>query len=291
MGDCLESTHAESAQSLVRGDGSVTSQNFKDVLFSRSFRLRESAQEVCVILQAARIYGTQNPYLWNERCTIVEELVALINSAYSWGEAGMWNGPVERTNTFDVITNLQREKLFVAYDGSDSISTDVESRKCLTLTILICNLFGGEYDVGWIIDIRYDVLSVNVATVSSRSPLGCVLVDTSFDPVERMGEFGMLAVREDIGRAGLGGFLIQSAELWCKVKNCTKLRLELLSPLEECEAGPRKERMEGWYQRLGYKKEHGDRFGDFFQNKFPDVAQKLAVRCRFDFYTKDLVTV
>lgn len=80
--------------------------------------------------------------------------------------------------------------------------------------------------------------------------IGCVKVFALADE-EGVAEFGCLAVNQENKRSGLGKVLVQAAEAHLKVKlGCSVAQLELLAP--STWKHDHKERLRGWYLRMGY---------------------------------------
>jgi N-acetylglutamate synthase-like GNAT family acetyltransferase len=80
--------------------------------------------------------------------------------------------------------------------------------------------------------------------------VGCVKV-FALPEEDGVAEWGCLAVNEENKRSGLGKVLVQAAEEHLKVKlGCSVAQIELLAPSSW--KHEHKERLRGWYQRMGY---------------------------------------
>ena len=65
-----------------------------------------------------------------------------------------------------------------------------------------------------------------------KSPSGCVSLDLNCDKSQKMAEFGMLTVREDQCRKGIGMMLLIEAETRSKNNGCENMQLYILSTHE-----------------------------------------------------------
>eukprot|EP00730_Choanoeca_flexa_P018033 TRINITY_DN8744_c0_g1_i1.p1 TRINITY_DN8744_c0_g1~~TRINITY_DN8744_c0_g1_i1.p1 ORF type:complete len:191 (+),score=32.64 TRINITY_DN8744_c0_g1_i1:77-649(+) len=130
-----------------------------------------------------------------------------------------------------------------------------------------------------------------VARDTSCHIAGCIKLNpdyrqTRFDgrTPAKMAELGMLAVRQDLRRQGLGLKLVQSAIATAKQAQCDCLELQLVKPRDW--KHEIKEFLERWYQNLGFVKVGvQDDAEDFFR-----VASLLATPVVIDVYELDLST-
>lgn len=114
---------------------------------------------------------------------------------------------------------------------------------------------------------------------SNGQIVGCVRV-RRID--QETGEFGMLAVDDKCQGSGVGRALIHFAEQKCQKENLRKMQLELLAPLEGTH--PDKVILEKWYTRIGYRQVRTETI----EASFPELAQLLAIPCKFNIFQKDL---
>ncbi|RSL73105.1 hypothetical protein CEP53_000825 [Fusarium sp. AF-6] len=114
----------------------------------------------------------------------------------------------------------------------------------------------------------------------SGHPIGCVCIKL-LGPGR--GEFGMLALDAKHQGAGLGRQLAMFAEAECRKNGCTIMQLELLVPKTFRHAG--KERMQAWYQRLGYKVV---KLGSFDED-YPELAKILSGPTDYKIFEKKFV--
>jgi len=95
-------------------------------------------------------------------------------------------------------------------------------------------------------------------------------------------KFGMLSVPPKYEGKGIGGRLVEAAEVHALSLGANKMRLELLTPGEGQHKG--KLALQEWYIRLGYVfvKERP------FEKVAPNEAPNLRMSCFFDIYEKPL---
>ena len=96
------------------------------------------------------------------------------------------------------------------------------------------------------------------------------------------GEFGMLAADPARHGQGVGRELVRFAEDHSRTRGHTTMQLELLVPRDWRLAS--KERLHGWYTRLGYRV---DRIGRI-EEQYPALAPLLAGPSDYRIYTKSL---
>lgn len=96
------------------------------------------------------------------------------------------------------------------------------------------------------------------------------------------GEFGMLVAAPGVRGAGIGRELVRFAEEWCRERELTTLRLELLVP--RAWTHPVKEFLRDWYTRMGYEPVRKGQI----EESYPDLAPMLATTCDFVIYHKGL---
>ncbi|KAM0425718.1 hypothetical protein ACHAPT_008965 [Fusarium lateritium] len=113
----------------------------------------------------------------------------------------------------------------------------------------------------------------------SGHPIGCVVIKL-LGPSR--GEFGMLALDAKHQGAGLGRQLAMFAEAECRRNGCTMMQLEVLVPKTFRHAG--KERMQAWYQRLGYEIV---KLGSFDED-YPELAKILSGPTDYRIFEKKL---
>jgi GNAT superfamily N-acetyltransferase len=99
---------------------------------------------------------------------------------------------------------------------------------------------------------------------------------------EATGEFGMLAADPARHGQGIGRDLVRFAEDDSRARGHTTMQLELLVPRDWRLAS--KERLHGWYTRLGYRL---DRIGRI-EEHYPDLAPLLAGPSDYRIYRKSL---
>ena len=118
--------------------------------------------------------------------------------------------------------------------GELGIMTDTQEAPFLRMT---------EYEVS-------SLVSSNKMLVASSGEhlVGCVKVDMLEGDV---GEWGCLAVHESWQGKGLGSKLVDAAECHLRLKGCTVLQIELLTPSNWLHK--HKERLRTWYLKLGYR--------------------------------------
>ncbi|KPM45249.1 hypothetical protein AK830_g1279 [Neonectria ditissima] len=115
---------------------------------------------------------------------------------------------------------------------------------------------------------------------STDDPVGCVLIKL-LSP-ER-GDLGMLALNEQHRGSGLGRKMVLFAEDECRRRECTIMQLELIAPTTFRHAG--KERMEGWYNRMGYSIVKLGSFND----EYPELGKILLGPVEYKIFEKSLV--
>ncbi|MBL4658461.1 MAG: GNAT family N-acetyltransferase [Flavobacteriales bacterium] len=98
----------------------------------------------------------------------------------------------------------------------------------------------------------------------------------------RVSKFGMLAVPPKYERNGIGGRLVSAAEAHALANGSSKMRLEILTPVEGKHRG--KQVLGEWYLRLGYR--FIKQFP--FEKHVPEEAKFLKMPCYFNIYDKEL---
>ena len=115
-----------------------------------------------------------------------------------------------------------------------------------------------------------------------ESPTGCVYLDLNCDKSQKMAELGMLCVKEDQGRKGIGMMLVTEAETRAKNHGCENMQLLNLSS-HEVEL-PFKTVLDNWYKKLGY-----EIVGEVdFEEIHPVDAAMTKIRCVLITYKKQL---
>lgn len=99
---------------------------------------------------------------------------------------------------------------------------------------------------------------------------------------DAVGEFGMLVTRPGHRRAGLGRRLVAFAEERSRERGLATMRLELLVP--RTWTHPTKKRLQGWYERLGYRVARTGALDE----QYPELAPLLATPCDYLIYHKAL---
>lgn len=128
---------------------------------------------------------------------------------------------------------------------------------------------------------------IAIATASGADPeiavsdiIGCIRIQALS---ETHGEFGMLALDLAFHGKGYGRDLILFAEEECRRRGKAVMQVELLFPTWVEHAA--KQRLEAWYQRLGYVFSRKDSFGD----SYPHLAILLRGDTEYRIYEKHLV--
>jgi GNAT superfamily N-acetyltransferase len=116
-------------------------------------------------------------------------------------------------------------------------------------------------------------------TQEKATPIGCVYVERS---TPTQGKFGMMALSHKYRGGGLGSRLVHFAEDACRREGRTVMRVEALVPTTY--RHPVKERLDAWYQRLGYELLKIGRFDE----DYPNQAAKLAGPTDYKVFTKRL---
>jgi GNAT superfamily N-acetyltransferase len=169
------------------------------------------------------------------------------------------------------------------------INIRLSSRKDLEKGVVqdLCNLINrvyGEAEAGLFHPGRQRILltaleklveaqALLVAEIENKI-VGCVHVEL-LD--ENRAKLGMLTVDTNYQSWGIGRELVKTAEKWAIDKNCSIMRLELLTPKRGTHV--QKEFLKSWYQRLGYSAQFNTRY---------EAENALAVPCYFTVYHKEL---
>ena len=98
-------------------------------------------------------------------------------------------------------------------------------------------------------------------------------------------DLGLVAVAPDQWGSGVGRELVRSAEKLMRSRGVTTMQLELLVPKEW--AHPEKERLRGWYTRLGYRVARSAPF----EQVAAHLAFQLATPSEFLVFRKPLAEV
>ena len=91
---------------------------------------------------------------------------------------------------------------------------------------------------------------------------------------------GMLSVKPDLLRQGIGLALVQGAENFAIDEGCFSIQLELLQPKDW--AHNVKVMLDNWYTKMGYQKGEVLNFSDYY----PQLVPLLSCDCTFTAYTK-----
>jgi GNAT superfamily N-acetyltransferase len=161
---------------------------------------------------------------------LVEELVRLVNGAYTVGEAGLW---------LDGSTRTGRGEIAEAIRNGGMLAATLEGR--LVGCAYVRPLDGGAADLG------------------------------------------LLATAPERWGGGVGRQLVRSAEQLVRSRGATTMQLELLVP--KGSVHPEKERLRGWYTRLGYRVVRSAPF----EQVAAHLASQLATPCEFLIFRKPLV--
>jgi GNAT superfamily N-acetyltransferase len=141
---------------------------------------------------------------------------------------------------------------------------------------------------------RGDVPRTTVAEVTALAKAGELVADLRDDGrdlagvvrVQQLddttGEFGMLAADPARHGQGIGRDLVRFAEDDSRTRGHTTMQLELLVPRGWQLAS--KERLHGWYTRLGYRL---DRIGRI-EDQYPELGPQLAGPVDYRIYSKPL---
>jgi len=95
-------------------------------------------------------------------------------------------------------------------------------------------------------------------------------------------DLGLIAAAPDHWGNGVGGELIRSAEELMRSRGVTAMQLELLVP--KGWVHPAKDRLRGWYARLGYRVVRSAPF----EQVAAHLASQLATECEFLIFRKSL---
>lgn len=118
-----------------------------------------------------------------------------------------------------------------------------------------------------------------VATLEGR-PTGCAYVR----PLEPgTADLGLISTAPDRWGGGVGSDLVCSAEELVRTQGVTTMQLEVLVPKEGVH--PQKERLCGWYTKLGYRVVRPAPFEEVVSEH---LVSRLAVPCEFLIFQKRL---
>jgi GNAT superfamily N-acetyltransferase len=168
----------------------------------------------------------------------------------------------------------------IAFTEDQALAPDL--RRIINAAYLIGET--GLWKPGWermkLAWMQDDVANGEIAAAWCDGALvGCIRV---FMRAPDRGEFGQLAVDPPAAGAGVGRALVGFAEAACRDRGAHEMGLELLVP--RAGTHPAKERLHGWYSRLGYRiAGHDD-----FAVAYPEAAELLAVPCDLRQYRKPL---
>jgi GNAT superfamily N-acetyltransferase len=99
---------------------------------------------------------------------------------------------------------------------------------------------------------------------------------------EDTADLGLISAAPEQWGSGIGRELVRAAEQLMRSRGVTTMQLELLVP--KGWVHPEKERLRGWYTRLGYRVVRSARF----EQVAAHLASKLAVPCEFLIFRKVL---
>ena len=180
-----------------------------------------------------------------ENSALIRHLVDVVNAVYTKDEEGIWAS----------------DKPFARTDD-DEISKYLQS---------------GELALAWASDTSKPAEPGFVPEPSSV--MGCIHLHR---PEERLVEVGMLVCDPAFRGSGVGRELMRFAEEHAKEQGAAVTQVELLFP--EGWEHPFKMRLQGWYERLGYKLV---RMGEV-KDKYPRLVDSLAGPTRFKVSEKQL---
>ena len=193
----------------------------------------------------------------------INNIVTLVNDAYSRGEKRMWRSQyVKRTEFGEMKDFMLKDRIIVAYSKAALKGQGGEKKTD-----------GKKKD---------ETDADEIIEESLKCPAGIVYCDVNQDRENEIGELGMLCATEEMTGKGLGNFLIRAAEKRARRYGCRWSRLELLTPRDW--EHPVKKILHAWYTRLGYIQ--GD--PEPFEKAYPDKAPDLAYACTFTVYLKGL---
>jgi GNAT superfamily N-acetyltransferase len=109
--------------------------------------------------------------------------------------------------------------------------------------------------------------------------VGCVRVARLDDTTA---ELGLLAVADDAAGSGVGRALVAFAEDLSRRRGFSTMQLQLLVP--RMSMHPFKQRLDGWYRRLGYREVGREDFAE----RFPEPARDLVAPCDLVIYERPL---
>ncbi|CAJ2513974.1 Uu.00g020930.m01.CDS01 [Anthostomella pinea] len=191
-----------------------------------------------------------SPASYADDARFVQALTDVVNVVYLEAEAGIFNEGYQRTTASGIADLLRAGQLAVAFLSEPKTSTSP----------ITPNSESGSDD--------------------SRRPIGCVCIKRLSDT---HGEFGMLALAASHRGGGLGRDLAQFAEARCRGLGLKVMRLELLVPTFYENAS--KVRIQGWYERMGYRVVRLQDFGE----EYPHLAGFLAGPTEYRVFEKSLV--
>ena len=119
-----------------------------------------------------------------------------------------------------------------------------------------------------------------VTDLSPSSIVGCIRVQRQSDT---HGGLGAMAIVPEHRGGGSGRDMVRFAEAHCRSQGLKVMQLELLFPKEF--EHPFKQRLAGWYGRMGYELV---RLGDFMED-YPRSAKQLKVDVEYRVFEKKLV--
>lgn len=92
----------------------------------------------------------------------------------------------------------------------------------------------------------------------------------------------MLAVASSAQGYGVGRLLVEAAERKAQKEGFSEMQLEILMPTEWKSVD--KEKLKGWYERMGYAVVEARDFGDFY----PEMVPLLACKVKYVIFRKGL---
>ncbi|KAK0725266.1 hypothetical protein B0H67DRAFT_550873 [Lasiosphaeris hirsuta] len=176
---------------------------------------------------------------------LIARLTELVNIVYTGAEEGLFSPAYRRTNEAELRQLLNDGVLALAWVGAPTVSSTPAP-----------------------------------STIPASALVGCVRI-TSLSPTH--GDFGMLVCDPAFRGSGTGRDLVRFAEEACRAAGKTVMQCELLVSVEF--SHPFKTRMQGWYERMGYRVVKNGDFGA----DYPHIAPHLITKTEYRVFEKGLV--
>lgn len=172
---------------------------------------------------------------------LIAHLVSIINSVYTIAEAGIFTPEYRRTNSSEVRSFLQSQKLALA-------STSTASPLSPPTNIVGC---------------------IRVSKLTRSEGGNDTLPET-------LGNFGTLITTPSARGSGLGRQLILFAEDWARGWGARTMQMELLVPMTF--KHELKIWVQGWYERMGYRVVRLEDFGESYPGLKPLLVGETEYR-------------